>query len=510
MKHDVIVIGAGHNGLTTATLLAREGRRVLLLEKRTLIGGLAAGEEFHPGYKTQGLLVETSGVRRAVIDELDLERHHLKVVDEAPVLIPQTDGPGLVYHRDADVMASKNTGFQDLRAHREFRALLKRFKCLIGTVLDNEPPPVADSGMAGLGIMMKTGLALKLLGRKDMLEILRIAPMCAADWLNEQFKNDLFKAALAGPAVQGTFMGPWSAGSVATLLINESSAGGAIAGGPAGLIRALQSAAKDYGVEIKTGVGVSRITFKDGAVTGVVTDAGEFPASVVVSSLDPKNTFFNLITPHDLPVTLEDQVRVVRMRGTSAKVNLALKGPLEFKGRPGESFEAIRTGESLDDLERAFDAVKYGRFSEKPHLDIRVPTIADNTLAPRDHHVVEILVHFAPYDLKGGWTEANKTALGDTVVDTLAAYAPKVKDLIVAREVITPKDLEDRYGLTGGHIHHGEHALDQLYTFRPVADCGQYATPLGGLFLCGSGSHPGGGITCGPGALAAKSVLSRS
>ncbi len=511
MKYDAIIIGAGHNGLTTATVLAKAGRRVLVLESRPVVGGLASGCEFHPGYRTQGLLLDTSGVRRSVVDDLGLERYHLKFEEEPAVYIPQKDGPGLTLHRDPAVMANKNEGSsKDKKAYKEYREFLSRISGLVRTVLEHEAPPIADSGFAGFGALVRSGLALRLLGRDTMLEVLRIAPMCVSDWLNEQFSDNLLKAALAQPALHGSFMGPWSAGSVATLLIGECSAKGSVRGGPAALARALEAAAKDHGVEVRTATKVSRIRFKDGAVSGVLTDKGEFEAPVVASSLDPKNTFYNLLGTADIPIALDDQIRVIRMRGTTAKVNLALKGPLEFSARPGELFAAARTGEALDELERAFDAVKYGRFSEKPILDIRVPTVTDTSLAPRDHHVVEILVHFAPYDLKGGWTDEKRTSLGDTVVDTLAEYAPTLKERMAAREVLTPKDLEECYGLSSGHIYHGEQALDQLYSFRPSADCAQYATPLPGLFLCGSGSHPGGGITCAPGALAARAILKRT
>jgi phytoene dehydrogenase-like protein len=332
--------------------------------------------------------------------------------------------------------------------------------------------------------------------------------MCVADWLNEWFETDLLKALLAGPALTGLFTGPWSAGTTATLLLNECLAGPGVKGGPAALIAALATACQEYGVEIRTACPVQRIRVADGRVSGVTLAGGQtIETTTVASSCEPKRTLLELVAPTDLPLRVEKQIRVYRTRGTTAKVNLALKALPEFIGRPGQQFEVIRIAGSLADLERAFDAVKYRRFSPTPYLDIRIPSLADTSLAPAGHHVASILVQCAPYDLEGGWSEAEREVLGETVVATLDRYAPCLTERIVAREVLTPVDLEVRYGLTGGHVHHGEHGLDQMLFMRPALSCGRYATPLAGLFLCGSGSHPGGGITCGPGALAAKAIL---
>lgn len=515
MTPDVIVLGGGHNGLAAATILAREGRQVLVLEKRAILGGLAAGEEFHPGCRTQGLHLDTSGLRRDVISELELERHGLKLRGEdPPVFIPSENGKGLILHRDPDRMQDLiGTGLsaEDLAGYRGYRKFIKRISGIVRHVLDTEPPPLADHGVDGMLQLLSTGLRLRALGRADMLELLRIAPMCSGDWLKEQFAGELVRSALAGPSVEGTFMGPWSAGTTAALLLRECIAETNAEGGPAAVVKALEAAAKEAGVEIRTGAPVKTIQLADGKAAGVVLEDGEeIAAGLIVSSCDPKTTFLRLISAAQLPLSLAEPIRLIRARGTAAKVNLALKGALEFDGWEGKVFEHIRTGETLDDIERAFDAVKYGEFSKKPHLEIKVPTVADPSLAPAGHHVVEILVHFAPYDLKGGWNDRQRAALGDTVVERLAAYAPKLKEQIVGREVLTPKDIEERYGTAGGHIYHGEPFLDQLYSLRPTVDTAQYATPIDGLYLCGSGSHPGGGVTCMPGTLAAEAVLARS
>lgn len=512
MTYDVIVIGAGHNGLTAAARLAQRGRKVLVLEARDAVGGLAGGEEFHPGYRSQGVLLDTSGVRRSVIDGLGLGRHGLETLSEAPaVYVPRAGSPGLILHREAEKTVGANEGVlspEDARRYREFRGFIERVRPVLRFLLDHKPPPLPDDGLAGLPHLARAAFKLRLLGRADMLELLRIGPMCVADWLNEWFEHPGLKAALAGPCLEGAFAGPWSAGTAAAFLIKECSAEAGVRGGPSALTRALEAAARTAGVEVLTSAPVRRIRVANGAVVGVALAGGRnFDAPVVAASCDPKRAFLDLLDPVDLPLDVEDQMRVLRARGTTAKVNLALNGPLELEGFPGRQFEAARTGEHLDDLERAFDAVKYRRFSTRPQLEIRVPTVADPALAPAGHHVVEILAHFAPYALEGGWTKEAREALGDAVVAELARYAPSLKGRVVAREVLTPADLEARYGLTGGHVHHGEHALDQLFVLRPGPDCAGYATPVRGLFLCGSGSHPGGGLTCMPGWLAAETIL---
>ena len=305
-------------------------------------------------------------------------------------------------------------------------------------------------------------------------------------------------------------MGPWSAGSAATLLLGEVVAENEIEGGPAAFAQALEKVGLQNGVEFQTGTTVERVLLDGrGDVKGVRSSSGEaIEARCVLSTIDPKQTIEGFFDAQSIPPSLAREARVWRQRGTTAKVCLALSGALEFDANPaGERIEAARTGESLDDVERAFDAVKYGMFSQAPQLDIRVPSVSDASVAPTDHHVVSILVHFAPYDLDGGWSDERRDALGDVVVDTLSGYSSTVRERIVAREVLTPRDLETRYGLSGGHIHHGEHALDQLLSLRPSKSCANYGTPIDGLFLGGSGSHPGGGITGVPGALAAKTII---
>lgn len=338
------------------------------------------------------------------------------------------------------------------------------------------------------------------------MELLRVPPMCVADWAREWFETELLCAGMAHVAIAGTWTGPWSPGTAANLLLWSCTTGKTVRGGAAALASALVRSAEFYGVTVRTAAPVARIRLEHGAACGVELANGEtIDASAVISSCDPGTTFLRLLEPSDVPHALERHISNYRMRGTTAKVNLAIRGKLAFASRPEGNFARAFTGETLDDQERAFDAVKYDQFSERPVLDIFVPTVDRKENAPDGHSVISILAHFAPFELADEWNDDNRERLGDAVVAELERFAPGTRANIIAREVLTPADIAARYGLTGGHVHHGEHALDQLVC-RPTLETARYATPIKHLFLCGSGSHPGGGITCAPGAIAAGVV----
>lgn len=503
-RRDLVVIGGGPNGLATAIAVARAGQSVLVVERRPEVGGLASGEEFQPGYRTDGVLLDTAAVRPWVLDELKLGGHGLVRHAPPPMLVPKLGGAGLVLDREE----VQGVSDRDRGRYGEYRDFLARVAPVFRRWLDRPPPDLLDPGPADLLGLGLTGFALRRLGRGTMSEVLRGAPTAVADWLGEWFEDEGLRAALAAPALWASRTGPRAPGTTANLLLAAATAGDVVAGGPAGLIAALERAARAAGVEIRTSCEVEAIAMSGAAAVGVRLAGGEeIAARRVAASCDPKQVFLRLVPPLARSRGLTEDVLGYRARGSSAKVDLALSAYPDFDGRPGERFESIRIGETLEELERAADAVKYRSFSERPLLEIRVPTIAVPELAPSGHHVFSILVHFAPHDLDGEWGDVSRDALGRAVVDRLTEVAPAARDLVVGRRVLTPVDLEERFGLTGGHLYHGEHALDQLLV-RPVPGCARYETPITGLFLCGSGSHPGGGLTCAPGALAAKAVLS--
>ncbi len=508
---NALVIGAGHNGLVAGLYLAKAGRKVTILESRGVVGGLCAATEIHPGYTVPGVLHDTTGVRRKITDELGLSRHGLQFESEAPaVLAAHSEHKGVVLHADAQRSHAELEALRkgDGDGYVEWRSFLSRIRGFVSRVLSERPPMMKPNSLPELLRVAKTGLGLKRLGNDDMLEVLRVAPMCAADWLQEYFGDPLISAALAAPGVTGAYVGPWSAGSTASVLLYQCVREAEVKGGPAALTESLRSAFEAAGGQIQLETKVAKICVERNAVSGVeLADGRTLEAPLVVATCDPKHALLDLIEPGVLPFKIEEQIAVVRMRGTTAKVNLALDGHLVFNGRQGERHARAVVAEHVDDIERAFDAAKYRTCSEKPHLDVSIPSVGDASCAPDGKDVVSILAHFAPHNLEGGWTEDAKASFGDAVIDVLEGAAPGTKNQILAREVLTPPDLEDRYGLTGGHIHHGEHALDQLLFMRPTPALARYRTPFEGLYLGGSGSHPGGGVTGQPGALAAQTIL---
>jgi len=515
-QYDIIVIGGGHNGLTASALLAKKGKKVLLLEKRSIMGGIAAGEEFHPGYKTAGLLHDTSGVRTSVIKTLQLDKYGLKTTDERPVVtLLSKNGSGVSLYQDKIKTFHEISCFseKDAEAYVEYRDFIDKISGFINGLLNEAPPDLQNLGSKQLWALAKKGLALKQLGKRTMLEFLRVAPMCVADFLNDRFETDFLKAGIGAPAIYGSWTGPWSAGTTLNLLFYECTANQNVVGGPQALISALESAAKDLGVDVRTDVTVERILLdQQGRVEGVkITGNGssegeEFHAPVVAASCTPRETFLKLLPSNEIEYRLEHGITYFRSRGTTAKVNLALGKPLEFKYNAENSIEFIRTGNSFDEMEKAFDSVKYRKFSDEPILDIHIPTNSNPDFAPSGHAVASILVHFAPYEFDQGWSDEQKKILEEKVIKCLEQYTNNLSGSIIASEILSPVDLEDRYGLTEGHIYHGEHAIDQLIT-RPIPSCMRYKTPIPGLYLCGSGSHPGGGVTCAPGMLAAEAIL---
>jgi phytoene dehydrogenase-like protein len=506
--YDAIVIGGGQNGLAAAARLAGKKKSVLVLERRDAVGGLCAPIEFQHGFRVPGILHDDGRVSPRLARQLGLHKHGLEFRDVPPVYLAEAKGKGILLHESPEAAAAELTP-HDAEAYARYRALMNRLHPLVDALLSSPPPPLSPSGAGDFWAIARSGLKLWRLGRHDTLELMRVAPMCVADFLNELFESPLLVEGLAAPAVLSTWAGPWSAGTNTNLLLLEASHGKEIVGGPAALVAALEKAARENGAEIRTGAEVSRIRVEKGRATGITLASGEsVDAPVVLVTSDPKRAFLDLVAPGTLPIRIEEEYRRIRMRGTAAKVHLALDGPLELAARKGERFEHIRIGGGhIDDLERAFDAIKYRENSKQPHLEIRVPTVSDPSLAPSGQHVVSVLASYACHDVKGGWTNQRRVNLLESVLSTLERHAPGVRKRILGQELLTPADLETRYALTGGQLHHGELALDQMLVMRPTPSAARYATSVPGLFLGGSGSHGGGGVNIAAGILAAEAAL---
>ena len=519
-KRDVVIIGGGHNGLVTAFYLAKAGFKPLVLERRAQVGGAAITEEFHPGFKCSTLAHTTGPIRPDIVRDMQLEKHGLKLITpEISVVSLTPDGRALSLYNDSKKSAQEIAKFspKDSAKYPELQESIRKMGRVIGDALRLTPPNIDDPSKSDLWAMLQTGRALRKLGKKDLYRLLRWGPMAVADLVAEYFETDLLRGTIAARGVFGTFLGPWSAGSALVLLLRGAGdshpAGSAhfVAGGIGSVTQAMASAAKAAGAEIRTNAEVAEIRVKDGVATAVVLKSGEeIPAKALISNADPKRTLLKLVDPTQLSPDFAQKLQHYRMMGTVAKVNLALSTLPNFTALPNSNRAAlsgrIQISHGIDYLERAFDESKYGDFSKQPYLEVTLPSLTDPTLAPSGQHVMSIYMQYAPYNLKSDW-ETQRGPLGDTVVKTLAQYAPNLPELVLSRQVITPKDLEDTYGLTAGQIFHGELALDQFFTMRPLLDWARYRTPLQSLYLCGSGTHPGAGLTGGSGANAAREIL---
>jgi phytoene dehydrogenase-like protein len=508
--YDVVVIGGGHNGLTAATFLARKGRRVLLVEARPQLGGLAAGEEFYDGFSSVGILHDTQILRSWAVENLGLEQTIEWRQSSLSSFCPQAagQGPGLLLGKGSTSDEIAQHSATDSQSFEDYSSFLERLEGWIRPLVDQPPPDLFDPKSRDFLKIGRSALSLRRLGRETLMEVLRILPMCTADWLGEWFSSELVRTALAAPALYETGLGPWAPGTNANLVLSSCLGGPGIVGGPAALVQALEKAARSAGVEILTSNAVVRIDFSTGKASGVtLADGTSISSTAIAASCDPKRLFLDLVPAERISLKLRTRMRNYRARGATAKVHLALDGLPDLDCRPGSPYpDSLRVGTTLDFLERASDALKYRRFSAQPALDVRIPTLESPHLAPEGQHVFSILVHCAPFRLEGGWSETRAAELYEATVDSLSAYVPTLRDRIVGSQVLTPADLAERYGLPEGHLLHGEHALDQLVV-RPTPEAARYRTPLEGLFLCGSGSHPGGGITCAPGRLGAAAVL---
>ena len=521
VTRDIVIIGGGHNGLVTAFYLAKAGFKPLVLERRPRPGGSAITEEFHPGFRSS-ILAHTAGpIRPDIVRDMQLEQHGLKLITpDVSTVALSPDGRALVLYNDGRKAAEEISRFskKDAARYLEFEESLARISKVIAEALTLPPPNIDEPSKTDLWGMLQTGRSLRKLGKKDMYRLLRWGPMAVADLVAEYFDTELLRATIAARGIFGTFLGPWSAGSSLVMLLRAAGdshpAGSAnfAVGGTGAITQAMAEAATQAGAQIRSGADVIEIRVKDGSATSVVLANGEeINAKTIISNADPKRTLLKLVDPTHLTPDFVMKLQHYRTPGTVAKVNLALSGLPNFTALDSASGATLsgrlHVGPEIDYLERAFDESKYGNFSRQPYLEVAIPSIADPSLAPAGKHVMSIYMQYAPYKLKGGDWESQRVALGDTVVRTLTEYAPNLPELILSHQIITPQDLEDTYGLTGGHIFHGEVALDQFFTMRPLLDWARYRTPIKNLYLCGSGTHPGVGLTGGSGANAAKEIL---
>jgi phytoene dehydrogenase-like protein len=513
---DVIVIGAGHNGLTCAAYLARAGRRVLVLEAAAEVGGAAVTTEFAPGFRVSACAHLSHQLNPRIVDELDLGRHGLAwAARHLDTIALSKTGSHLRLVGDGARAVAADLSTADGRALLQFDQRMKRFASLLLPVFDDRPPRLAGGNWRDSVALAKLGLGIRRLGRDDMREFLRIAAINIYDVLEETFEHPLLKAAIGTDAVLGTHLGPRSPNSVLTYLyrlagLSDTRCHGLAipAGGMGAIPRALAGAVEGAGAKIRLSAPVQRIVMEHDRVAGVELAGGEtIRAGIVVSNADPKTTFLGLVGAANLEAGFARYVNDIRMRGDAAKVHLALDGLPTFTGLDASAAgHRLLIAPTLDDVEMAFNHSKYGEHSLAPVVEITIPSVHDRSLAPEGGHVLSAVVQYAPYQLRAGWAGARDGFL-NLVIDTIARYAPNLRQHIRAAELLTPLDIEQRFRIQGGHWHHGELALDQFLMVRPVPGAAQYATPLPGLYLCGAGAHPGGGVMGSVGRNAAQAIL---
>jgi len=520
MHYDAIVIGGGHNGLVTAAYLARAKRKVLVLERRHVLGGAAVTEEIFPGFKYSVCSYVVSLLRPEIIRDLDLPRHGLEILPLDGTFTPMPSGDYLWRVNDHAKTRREIARHSkvDAEAYEEYGKAMVEMGRFVKPILNMTPPDPTSLDPRGLRDLLFLGRRFQSLPEEDKYNQVQLMTMSAVDFLDQWFETDVLKATMSASGIIGTFLGVRSPGTAYVLLHHYMGeidgafrSWGLSRGGTGAISNAIAAAAVEAGVEIRTETAVSKIMVKEGTAVGVVLDNGDyFTANVIASSLDPRQTFVKMVGEEHLPPEFMEDVRRYKFRGSSGKVNIALDALPNFTCLPGEGPHlrgAVSISPSVEYMERAYDEAKYGRFSQRPYIDMVIPSLTDPSVAPPGKHVLSCFVQYAPYHLKEGTWDEQKEAFGDTVVNTIAEYAPNIKDVILHRQVVTPLDLEREWGLSEGNIFQGELTLEQLFFLRPAPGWAQYKTPVKNLYVCGSATHPGGGIMGAPGRNAAMRIL---
>src|SRR5450432_762983 len=520
-RYDVIVIGGGHNGLVNAAYLAKAGKKVLVLERRYVLCWAAVTEEIIPGFKFSVFSYVVSLLRPEIIRDLDLPRHGLEILPLDGTITPMQNGDYLWRENDHGRTRRELERHSklDAEAYEEFGKSMVAMCRFVKPILGMIPPDPTSLDPRDLKKLAFLGKRFQDLAAEDKYNLVQLMTMSAADFLDQWFETDVLKATMSASGIIGTFLGIRSPGTAYVLLHHYMGeidgafrSWGFSRGGTGAISNAIAAAAREAGVEIRTQVAVAKIIVKNGRAIGVALANGdEVYGSVVSSSVDPKHTFIEFIDNGNLPADFLDEVRRYKFRGSSGKVNLALDALPDFKCMPGPGPHlrgAISISPAVDYMEKAYDDAKYGMFSCRPYIDMVIPSLTDPSVAPAGKHVMSCFVQYAPYKLKPGlnWDQLHDD-FGNAVIETVSEYAPNLKNIILHKQVLTPLDLERDFGLTEGNIFQGELSLEQLFFLRPVSGWARFRTPIKNLYMCGSATHPGGGIMGAPGRLSALEVL---
>jgi len=523
-RYDAVVVGGGHNGLTCAAYLAKAGKSVLVLEKRPVVGGSAVSQEVFPGFTYTVCSYVVSLFRPHIVRDLELARHGLEIIPLESSFSPLPDGDSLCRWADPNKTRREIARFsaKDAEVYPEFSLAMSQLARFTKSIIDNPAPDPASLNPGEIVRALRSTQGLREANADQRFAYLKLLTMSAADFLDQWFESDVLKAPMSVSGIIGTFLGVRSPGTAYVLLHHYMGeidgamrAWGSAKGGTGSISEAIARSAMSYGAEIVTKADVSNIIIKNGKATGIALANGdEILADTVISGLDPHRTYFGLIGKENLDSELVEQLGHYKFRGSSGKVNIAVDRLPDFASRPGDGphlYGDVAIAPSIQYLEKAHDQAKYGDFSERPYINMVIPTLLDPTMAPPGKHVISCFVQYAPYDIKEGashWPE-RREAFGDAVIDTLEEYIPNIKETILHRQVLTPWDLEQEFGLTEGNIFHGELSLEQLLYLRPTAGWAKYKTPVRNFWMCASGTHPGGGIMGASGEMAAKAILGK-